>query len=190
MSLMDAMNELKKNGFDPKEGKEFNPNEPIPDDTYLMTLDGASHSVKNDHDFLIINFSVVEGEYEGRRESYFPSLRQTKNDGTPISPNFIARTISQIQILGEAVDNPIPDSCFDFDIETEAYDAIADKLQGALGRLLKVTITTSPNKKNPQYPYRNYKFEKHEQPKVADAKDPFNGTGNTVDISDDDLPFD
>lgn len=189
MSLMDAMNELKKNGFDPKEGKEYNPNEPIPDGTYTMTLDGASHSIKKDHDFLMINFSVVEGKYEGRRESYFPSLRQTKNDGSPISPAFVARNISQIQILGEALGNPIPNSCFDFDNETEAYDAIADAFQPACGKILQMTIATSPNKKNPQYPYRNYKFEKHEQPRVADAKDPFNGTGDTTEISDDDLPF-
>ncbi|MEB3365004.1 hypothetical protein SDC49_20100 [Lactobacillus sp. R2/2] len=53
----------------------------------------------------------------------------------------------------------------------------------------KVTIKTTPNKKNPQYPFRNYTFEKQEQPQVADAKDPFNGTGDTVDINDDDLPF-
>lgn len=189
MSLMDAMNELKKNGFDPKEGKEYNPNEPIPDGTYTMTLDGASHSAKNDRDFLIINFSVVEGEFEGRQEAVFPSLKQVKNDGTPMPNKVIARNISMIQVIGEVLDNPIPDKCFDFDNETEAYDAIADAFQPACGKILKMTIATSPNNKHPQYPYRNYKFEKHEQPRIADAKDPFNGTGNTNEISDDDLPF-
>ncbi|KJY56695.1 hypothetical protein [Lactobacillus melliventris] len=189
MSLLDAMNELKQKGFNPKDGKEYNPYEPIPDDTYLMSFDNATHNAKGDRDFLMLTFSVVQGEYEGRQESIFPSLAQTKANGDPMPNSVIARSISEIQIIGETLDNPVPDKCFAFENETEAYEAIAKALQPACGKVLKVTIKTTPNKKNPQYPFRNYTFEKQEQPKVADAKDPFNGTGDTIDISDDDLPF-
>ena len=189
MSLRDAVNELKKNGFDPKEGKEFNAFAKIPDGTYTMSLDGATHSVKGDRDYLVLGFSVVTGEQEGKRETIFPSLAQTKSDGQPMPASVIARNISMIQIIGEMVDNPISDKCFDFDNESDAYEALAKAFQPALGKVLEMTITSAPNKKNPQYPFRNYEFAKHEQPKVADAKDPFNGTGDTVDINDDDLPF-
>lgn len=189
MSLRDAVNELNKKGFNPKEGKEYNAFAPIPDGTYTMVLDGATHSVKGDRDYLVLGFSVVEGELEGKREQIFPSLAQTKSNGQPMPNSVIARNISMLQIIGEMVNNPIPDSCFDFENESDAYEALEKAFQPALGRVLEMTITSAPNKKNPQYPFRNYKFAKHEQPKIADAKDPFNGTGNTVDINDDDLPF-
>ena len=154
-----------------------------------MSFDNVTHNAKGDRDFLMLTFSVIQGEYEGRQESIFPSLAQTKVNGDPMPNSVIARSISEIQIIGETLNNPVPDKCFAFENETEAYDAIAEALQPACGKVLKVTIKTTPNKKNPQYPFRNYTFEKQEQPKVVDAQDPFNGTGDTVDINDDDLPF-
>lgn len=189
MSLRDAMQELKKNGFDPKEGKEFNAYQKLPDGTYTMSLNGATHSVKGDRDYLVLVFTVVTGKQEGKREIIFPSLAQTKSDGQPMPASVIARNISMIQVIGEMVNNPIPDKCFDFDNESDAYEALEKAFQPALGKVLEMTITSAPNKKNPQYPFRNYEFAKHEQPIVAEAKDPFDGKGDTTDINDDDLPF-
>lgn len=189
MSLRDAVNELKKNGFDPKEGKEFNAYAKIPDGTYTMTLDGATHSVKDDRDFLALGFTVVTGDLEGRKESIFPSLAQTKSNGEPMPASVIARNISMIQVIGEMLDNPIPDNCFDFDNESDAYEALAKAFQPALGKVLEMTITSAPNKKNPQFPFRNYEFAKHEQPKIAEAVDPFKNTGDTVEVDDSDIPF-
>lgn len=57
-----------------------------------------------------------------------------------------------------------------------------------------MTIKETPNKKNPDRPYRNYEFSRAEQPQkieVDDKQDPFAGnTGSDIEISDDQLPFD
>lgn len=189
MSLLDAMNDLKKNGFDPKEGKEYNPYERIPDGTYLMSFDNVNHNAKGDRDFLMLAFTVVQGEQEGKQESIFPSLAQTKSNGEPMPSFVLARNISMIQVIGEMLNNPIPDSCFNFENESEAYEALVDAFKPAEGRILEITIETTPNKKNPQFPFRNYEFKKHEQPKIAKAEDPFAGSGDTVEVNDSDLPF-
>lgn len=109
-------------------------------------------------------------------------------------PQFvIARSISMLQVIGEMVDMPIPDSDFDHDSETDAYEDLAATLTPAKGKVLMMTIKESPNKKNPDNPYRNYEFGRVEQPKaieVDENQDPFaNNTGSDLEISDDDLPF-
>lgn len=194
MSLLDAVNELKKSGFDPKKGKEYNTFENIPAGTYKVSLDGVTHNAKGDRDFLMLNFMVVEGKYEGKTESVFPTLAQVTSTGKPMPQFVLARSISMLQVIGEMVDTPIPDSDFDHDSETDAYEDLANTLAPAKGKVLMMTIKETPNKKNPDHPYRNYEFSRAEQPKeltVDDNQDPFAGnTGSEIEISDDQLPFD
>lgn len=194
MSLLDAVNELKKSGFDPKKGKEYSAFENIPAGTYKVSLDGVTHNVKGDRDFLMLSFMVIEGKYEGKTESVFPTLAQVTSTGKPMPQFVLARSISMLQVIGEMVDTPIPDSDFDHDSETEAYEDLANTLAPAKGKILMMTIKESPNKKNPDHPYRNYEFSRAEQPKelpVDDTQDPFAGnTGSNIEISDDQLPFD
>ena len=194
MSLVDALNEVKKSDFNPKKGKEYNAFENIPAGTYKVSLDGVTHKVKGDRDFLMLSFLVVEGKYEGKTESVFPTLAQVTSTGKPMPQFVLARSISMLQVIGEMVDTPIPDSDFDHDSETEAYEDLANTLTPAKGKLLMMTIKETPNKKNPDHPYRNYEFSRAEQPKelpVDDNQDPFAGnTGSEIEISDDQLPFD
>ena len=58
-----------------------------------------------------------------------------------------------------------------------------------IGKFLQLTIKTSPNKKDPDHPYRNYKFDMAEQPKTAEVSDPFAGQSDGIQLTDDDLPF-
>ena len=191
MSLLDALNEVKKSGFDPKKGKEYNAYAPIPAGTYKVSLDGVTHNAKGDRDFLMLNFLVIEGKYDGKTESVFPTLAQVTSKGNPMPQFVIARNISMLQVIGEMTDTPIPDSCFDHDSETDAYEDLANVLQKAKGKVLMMTIKETANKKNPDHPFRNYKFARAEQPKTLDVKDdPFkDNNGSDVNISDDDLPF-
>lgn len=192
MSLLDALNEVKKSGFDPKKGKEYNAFEAIPAGTYKVSLDGVTHNVKGDRDFLMLNFLVIEGKYEGKSESVFPTLAQTTSTGKPM-PNFVlARSISMLQVIGEMTGTPIPDSCFAHDSETDAYEDLANTLAPAKGKILTMTIKETANKKNPDHPYRNYEFAPAEQPKTLDVdekQDPFANQSNGVELTDDDLPF-
>ena len=194
MSLLDALNEVKKSNFDPKKGKEYNAFENIPAGTYKVSLDGVTHNAKGDRDFLMLSFMVIEGKYEGKTESVFPTLAQVTSTGKPMPQFVLAKSISMLQVIGEMVDTPIPDSDFDHDSETEAYEDLANTLAPAKGKILMMTIKETPNKKNPDHPYRNYEFSRAEQPKelpVDDNQDPFAGnTGSNVEISDDQLPFD
>lgn len=191
MSLLDALNEVKKSNFDPKKGKEYNAFENIPAGTYKVSLDGVAHNAKGDRDFLMLSFMVVEGKYEGKTESVFPTLAQVTSTGKPMPQFVLARSISMLQVIGEMTDTPIPDSCFDHDSETDAYEDLANILQKAKGKVLMMTIKETANKKNPDHPYRNYEFARAEQPKTLDVKDdPFKDNKDSdVNISDDDLPF-
>ena len=193
MSLLDALNEVKKSDFDPKEGKEYNAFENIPAGTYKVSLDGVTHNTKGDRDFLMLSFLVIEGKYEGKTESVFPTLAQVASTGKPMPQFVLARSISMLQVIGEMVDTPIPDSDFDHDSETDAYEDLKDTLEPAKGKVLMMTIKETPNKKNPDRPYRNYEFSRAEQPKelsVDDKQDPFADQNNGIELTDDDLPFD
>lgn len=190
MSLIDAMKELNKSGWDAKKGKDYNPNAGIPDGTYTVELDNVTHNAKNDREFLMITFQVVEGEHEGQTETVFPSLAQTTATGKPMPDGVIARSIAQIKLIGEAVGIDVPDKCFLHDSESEAYEDIVKVFHPALGRILKLNKETRPNRKNPQYPYRNYKFAKNAQPKQAPAEDPFKDDDKgSVEIDDSQMPF-
>ena len=194
MSLLDALNEVKKSNFDPKKGKEYSAFENIPAGTYKVSLDGVTHNAKGDRDFLMLSFMVIEGKYEGKTESIFPTLAQVTSTGKPMPQFVLAKSISMLQVIGEMVGTPIPDSDFDHDSETDAYEDLKNTLEPAKGKVLMMTIKETPNKKNPDRPYRNYEFSRAEQPKelpVDDNQDPFAGnTGSEVEISDDQLPFD
>lgn len=193
MSLLDVLNEVKKSDFDPKKGKEYNAFENIPAGTYKVSLDGVTHNVKGDRDFLMLSFLVIEGKYDGKTESVFPTLAQVTSTGKPMPQFVLARSISMLQVIGEMVDTPIPDSCFNHESETDAYEDLVQVLTPAKGKILTMTIKESPNKKNPDRPYRNYEFGKAEQPKelsVDDKQDPFAGQNNGIELTDNDLPFD
>ena len=192
MSLLDALNEVKKSGFDPKKGKEYNAFENIPAGTYKVSLDGVTHNAKNDRDFVLLSFLVIEGKYEGKTESVFPALAQVTSTGKAMPQFVIARSISMLQVIGEMVDTPIPDSDFDHDSETDAYEDLANTLTPAKGKVLMMTIKETPNKKDPDRPYRNYEFSRAEQPKkldVDDKQDPFADQKSGIELTDDDLPF-
>lgn len=193
MSLLDALNEIKKSDFDPKKGKEYNAFENIPAGTYKVSLNGVTHNVKGDRDFLMLSFLVIEGKYDGKTESVFPTLAQVTSTGKPMTQFVLARSISMLQVIGEMVDTPIPDSCFNHENETDAYEDLVQVLTPAKGKVLTMTIKESPNKKNPDHPYRNYEFGKAEQPKelkIDDNQDPFKDQNNSIELTDDDLPFD
>ena len=194
MSLLDALNEVKKSDFDPKKGKEYNAFENIPAGTYKVSLDGVTHNVKGNRDFLMLSFLVIEGKYDGKTESVFPTLAQVTSTGKPMPQFVLARSISMLQVIGEMVDTPIPDSCFNHENETDAYEDLVQVLTPAKGKVLTMTIKESPNKKNPDHPYRNYEFGKAEQPKelsVDDKQDPFadQAVKDPNELTDDDLPF-
>lgn len=161
MSLLDVLNELKQDGFDPNEnrGGSF---EDLPDGRYMTSLTGATHNFKNNRDFLMLTFTVESGECKGRKQNIFPKLETVTVKGTPMPAGVLKREIGNLQILGACLESPVPDACFAHATTSEVYEDLADFFQDLKGKRVLLTKKTKPNPRNPKYPYENFYFDKCE----------------------------
>lgn len=193
MGLLEALNKVKSEKYDPKKDDISSGFQPIPDGTYTVTLSGVNHGVweKSGTDFVRFSFDVVTGEQAGRQEHITPILASKKSNGDPMPESVLARSIKMVQKIGAMVGFDVPDRVFMGANESEDYEMIQEEFRnaGVIGKLLKLTIKSSPNKKNPDNPWRNYKFEEAEQPTTANVEDPFKDAATGMEITDDDLPF-
>ena len=193
MGLLEALNKVKSEKFDPKKDDINSGFQPIPDGTYTVTLSGVNHGVwpKSGTDYIRFSFDVVTGEQAGRQEHITPTLASKKTNGEKMSESTLARSIKMITKIGAMVGFDVPDKVFMGANENEDYEMIQEEFRnaGVIGKLLKLTIKSSPNKKNPDNPWRNYKFEEAEQPTTANVEDPFKDAATGMEITDDDLPF-
>lgn len=193
MGLLEALNKVKSEKYDPKKDDISSGFQPIPDGTYTVTLSGVNHGVweKSGTDFVRFSFDVVTGEQAGRQEHITPILASKKSNGDPMPESVLARSIKMVQKIGAMVGFDVPDKVFMGANESEDYEMIQEEFRnaGVIGKLLKLTIKSSPNKKNPDNPWRNYKFEEAEQPTTASVEDPFKDAATGMEITDDDLPF-
>ncbi len=193
MGLLEALNKVKSEKYDPKKDDISSGFQPIPDGTYTVTLSGVNHGVweKSGTDFVRFSFDVVTGEQAGRQEHITPILASKKSNGDPMPESVLARSIKMVQKIGAMVGFDVPDKVFMGANESEDYEMIQNEFReaGVIGKLLKLTIKSTPNKKDPDNPWRNYKFEEAEQPTTANVEDPFKDAGTGMEITDDDLPF-
>ena len=193
MGLLEALNKVKSEKFDPKKDDINSGFQPIPDGTDTVTLSGVNHGVwpKSGTDYIRFSFDVVTGEQAGRQEHITPTLASKKTNGEKMSESTLARSIKMITKIGAMVGFDVPDKVFMGANESEDYEMIQEEFRnaGVIGKLLKLTIKSSPNKKNPDNPWRNYKFEEAEQPTTASVDDPFKDAATGMEITDDDLPF-
>lgn len=193
MGLLEALNKVKSEKYDPKKDDISSGFQPIPDGTYTVTLSGVNHGVweKSRTDFVRFSFDVVTGEQAGRQEHITPILASKKSNGDPMPESVLARSIKMVQKIGAMVGFDVPDKVFMGANESEDYEMIQNEFReaGVIGKLLKLTIKSSPNKKDPDNPWRNYKFEEAEQPTTANVEDPFKDAATGMEITDDDLPF-
>ena len=193
MGLLEALNKVKSEKYDPKKDDINSGFKPIPDGTYTVTLSGVNHGVweKSRTDFVRFSFDVVTGEQAGRQEHITPILASKKSNGDPMPESVLARSIKMVQKIGAMVGFDVPDKVFMGANESEDYEMIQNEFReaGVIGKLLKLTIKSTPNKKDPNNPWRNYKFEEAEQPTTANVEDPFKDAATGMEITDDDLPF-
>ncbi len=193
MGVKDALKKVKSEKYDPKKDDISSGFQPIPDGTYTVSLSGVNHGVwKNSQtDYIRFSFDVVTGEQAGRQEHITPILADKKSNGDPMPETVLTRSIKMVQKIGAMVGFDVPDKVFLGANESENYEAIQEAFHnaGVIGKLLKLTIKSSPNKKNPDNPWRNYKFEEAEQPTTANVEDPFKDAATGMEITDDDLPF-
>lgn len=166
MGLLDTLNQLKEEGFDAKKDN-ISQSSKLEPGTYPVRLKSAQANVsKSGQTQLAITLEVVSGKDKNRLEIIYMSF----DEGLPafvLEKN--GRTLLKIAAVSD----------MEFkkkDLEDE-YTA-AEALSQAIGSQFKMNLSVSPNKKNPNYPYRNYEFGPLEEQ-----------TDNSIDIEDDDLPF-
>lgn len=166
MGLLDTLNQLKEEGFDAKKDN-ISQSSKLEPGTYPVRLKSAQANVsKSGQTQLAITLEVVSGKDKNRLEIIYMSF----DEGLPafvLEKN--GRTLLKIAAVSD----------MEFkkkDLEDE-YTA-AEALSQAIGSQFKMNLSVSPNKKNPNYPYRNYEFGPLEEQ-----------TDNSFDIDDDSLPF-
>lgn len=191
MGLLDLMNEVKNDGFDPEHDKAtVNTNTVWPDGEYTVMIGKLTGYRQNQFlgiDEINIQLEQVVGDLAGSQDFHTLSLETTKADGSPL-PSAIVRkntigTPKEIMQILAVTDTEYTDD------DWEDLRSIGERLEDAVGKMVTVEFSSKPNKKNPDYPYKNYNFVRYEQGDM-ETPIPFAASGDTeIDISDDDLPF-
>lgn len=183
MSLKDFLNDTKKN-FDPKKDKINSSYDKLPEGTYLVTLDNANHFVSKVSGFEQLSFKmvVVDGEHASQSEFVGVNLATKKQDGSPMPDFVVTKNMRLLVTIGSLVGLTITDEMVDGN-ETDVYEKLKDAFAPYKGKLLEMTIKESPNRKDPDNPYRNYEFAEAEEGSTADPFD------DEIEVDDDELPF-
>ena len=175
MSLLDTLKAVKDEGFDPRTGK-INDGGLLPAGRYPVRLLTSEQNVNlnQNREQVVITLEVVSGESKGRQEKLFLAF---DND----LPEFVVQQNAKILLsIAEFTGVSFTES------DLANTETTAQALKKGIGQQLLMDLKVRPNKKNPEYPYRNYEFD--ELPKGREAD--FNELSNTgKEIGDDDLPF-
>ena len=164
MSILNAMKMVKDSGFNA--GDAINTSTGLETGIYPVRIKQAERAVFKDTERANITLEVVSGNHKDRLEF----LELNFNDNLP---EFVLEKngkilITLVDILGV---NPTKDQLAD-------TEGLVEYFQGQIGKQFKMDLKLTKNKKNPQYPYRNYEFSKLDD--------------NPFDVSDedtDDFPF-
>lgn len=167
MGLRDAAAKA-LDGFDRKKGN-VNGFEGLPSGDYVVMIDNIrEQETPWGSEQLSIRVQVLDGEHAGQKEFINLSLDETTSKGNP-NP-MLGRNIKLIAKLASNSGIELQDE------DWEDLGTLSEALAPAEGRTVLMHLTVSENKKNPQYPYRNYDFEEAEEI-------------DEIDVGDDDLPF-
>ncbi|ALS03080.1 hypothetical protein ATZ33_17360 [Enterococcus silesiacus] len=174
MGLKDLANEVLSK-FDPKND---DPNaggfDNLPDGEYDVTLAKAEHKVfeKSGWECLSFENEVTVGEAAGRKEFINMSFDQTS------TPEFVlSKNIKLVAKLAAIIGLSLTDE--DWEDET----TMAQAFQDGIGSQYVLKVTSSPNKKDPTKPYRNFDFIAYDD----ESENPNDQYPETID--DEDLPY-
>ncbi|MCF1614807.1 DUF669 domain-containing protein [Tetragenococcus koreensis] len=163
MGLLDTLQTVGKD-FDAKKDN-VNQSQRLEAGNYPVRLKSAqAGQSKGGRDQISINLEVVSGENKDRQEIIFVSFDDDL-------PEFVLEKNGRILLKIAAM---VGVEFKKKDLEDEY--AASEALSKGIGQQFKMELTVSPNKKNPDFPYRNYNFE----PLKDETED---------DFDDEDLPF-
>lgn len=170
MSILDTLSKVKEEGFDPKKDR-IGGSDRLESGTYPVELSKVSVQVsKSGRTQIMVTLKVVSGDSKGRVENVFLSF-------DPDLPEFV------LDNNGKYLMKIAEFSGVQFkkkDLENE--ESTAQALKAGIGKQFLMDLKVRENKKNPDFPYRNYDFK----PLPSDSN---LQTDDTVNVDDDDLPF-
>jgi hypothetical protein len=167
MGLLDTLKAVKEEGFDAK-NDSINKNQRLEAGSYPVRLKSAQAGVSQQgQDQISVVLEVVSGKDKDRQEFIFISFDEAL---PPFVLDKNGRTLLKLAAMAgvEFTNKDLADE----------YTA-SEALSKGIGRQFKMELTISPNKKNPQYPYRNHDFSEL----IGETNN------STLDLEDDDLPF-
>jgi hypothetical protein len=198
MSLLDKAQEVLA-GFDATKDSA-NSFEGLPSGKYTVIVNTIDHYVSpGGWDGLRIIAEVNAGEHVGTKDYNKFNFDEVTPNGKKVPDRILSGHIKLVAKLANACGVTLKDEDWkDIDHLVTAFN-----FGGAIGKIVKMDLGVRENKKNPQYPYKDYDFEPTEQPEpiAVDDKDlpndlrsnddglPGDVKSDDTDIDDDDLPF-
>ncbi|MCC4417531.1 hypothetical protein [Limosilactobacillus reuteri] len=187
MGLQDAFNKATKDWN--AKTDSANQSELIPAGTYQVMLDKVDHPVYDSGwDCLRFSMQVIKGKYASRKEQLRISLATKTTKGKPMPDFVVSRNIRTISKIAAMVGLQVTPEMFP-DNETDAYEKLMVAFKPYEGKTLEMKITVSPNKKDPDNPYRNYDFAEGIKVEEPQAKEEPLATDDAPTLEDSDLPF-
>ena len=167
MSLLNTLKAIKDEGFDPRTGK-INDGGLLPTGRYPIRLLTSEHNVNpnNNREQVILTLQVTSGGSKDRQEKLFLVF---DND----LPEFVVERNAKM-LLAVAEFSNVQFSTADL----ADAGTTAEALKRGIGSQFLMDLKVVPNKKNPEYPYRNYEFDALPQ-----------ANNNDFAVGEDDIPF-
>ena len=165
MSILKAVAQTKESGFKPGESK-INDSISLPSGDYPVRIKQVVRgATRSGHEQVEVTLEVVSGEHKNRLEYVNLAFYDTL-------PDFVIGKNTKILLaIAHFADVELSDE----DLKDE--ESTAKALEKGVGKQFRMKLRLTQNKKNPDYPYRNYEFEA-----LDDAPD-----SNLMDADEDDL---
>ena len=156
MSILNTLQSVKESGFNA--GDAINTSTGLQTGIYPVRIKQAARQEFNGQERTSVTLEVVSGDHKDRLEF----LELNFNDSLP---EFVLEKngkilLTLIDILGV---NPTKEQLQD-------TEGLVEYFQSHIGKQMKMDLKLSQNKRNPQYPYRNYEFSKLDDNPFADVE--------------------
>lgn len=155
MSILNTMKMVKESGF--TAGDAINTSTNLESGVYPVRIKQAERREFNKQERANITLEVVSGNSKDRLEFLELNFNDTLPEFVLEKNGKILLTL--IEVLGV---NPTKDQLQD-------TEGLVEYFQSQIGKQFKMDLKLTKNKKNPQYPYRNYEFSKLDENPFADA---------------------
>lgn len=149
MSILNALQAVKDSGFNA--GDAINTSTNLETGIYPVRIKQVERREFKGQERTNITLEVVSGDHKDRLEFLELNFNDTLPEFVLEKNGKILLTL--IDILGV---NPTKD-------QLEDAEGLVEYFQSQIGKQLKMDLKLTKNKKNPQYPYRNYEFSSLEE---------------------------